>query len=183
MTTGKVSPQLAAGKGMGLPGGRGSPIERRDRDGGQAALASPIFVGGNAVVSAGISEDAHACPLNADGAPRRRRWGRLRETNPTAATLRLSPSAGSSASSCDGRPSCRARLPARPRCGSGSRPRPERRPGALARSRHRGRCCKRALLWTRIPGTRSSCHYGQPGASWSSIRKTGGLACGAMNVA
>jgi hypothetical protein len=25
-----------AGKAMGLPGGRGSPIERRDRDGGQA---------------------------------------------------------------------------------------------------------------------------------------------------
>jgi hypothetical protein len=37
MTTGKVCPQLVAGKVMGLPGGRGSPIERRDRDGGQAA--------------------------------------------------------------------------------------------------------------------------------------------------
>jgi hypothetical protein len=32
---GRVGDQLVAGKGMGLPGGRGSPIQRRDR--GQAA--------------------------------------------------------------------------------------------------------------------------------------------------
>jgi hypothetical protein len=31
---------------MGLPGGRGSPSERSDRDGGQAAWVSPSFVGG-----------------------------------------------------------------------------------------------------------------------------------------
>ena len=38
----------------------GSPIERRDRDGGQPALASPTFVGANADVSVGISKHAHA---------------------------------------------------------------------------------------------------------------------------
>jgi hypothetical protein len=34
---GKVCQQPVARKVMGLPGGRGSPIERRDRDGDQAA--------------------------------------------------------------------------------------------------------------------------------------------------
>jgi hypothetical protein len=34
---GKVCRQPVARKVMGLPGGRGSPIERRDRDGDQAA--------------------------------------------------------------------------------------------------------------------------------------------------
>jgi hypothetical protein len=33
----KLFEPLVAGRVMGLPGGRGSPIERRDRDGGQAA--------------------------------------------------------------------------------------------------------------------------------------------------
>src|SRR5215218_6997506 len=33
----KLFEPWAAGKVMGLPGGRGSPIERRDRDDGQAA--------------------------------------------------------------------------------------------------------------------------------------------------
>ena len=58
----------------------------------------------------------------------------------------------------------------------------KRRPGCPARSRHRGRFCN--VLFDR-PGSlliRSSCHYGQPGASWSSILKTGGLACGETNV-
>jgi hypothetical protein len=36
VATGKVCQQPVAGKVMGLPGGRGSPIEQRDRDGGQA---------------------------------------------------------------------------------------------------------------------------------------------------
>jgi hypothetical protein len=31
VAAGKVCQQLVAGKAMGLPGGRGSPIERRDR--------------------------------------------------------------------------------------------------------------------------------------------------------
>jgi hypothetical protein len=51
MGSGKVCHQPIAGKAMGLPGGRGSPIERRDRDGGQAAWVSPSFVGSNPVVS------------------------------------------------------------------------------------------------------------------------------------
>jgi hypothetical protein len=37
LTCGKVCPQPVAGKAMGLPGGRGSPIERRDRDRDQGA--------------------------------------------------------------------------------------------------------------------------------------------------
>ena len=58
----------------------------------------------------------------------------------------------------------------------------KRRPGARLVAGHRSRSCKRALLRTRIPGIRGSCHYGQPGASWSASVKTGGLACGATNV-
>jgi hypothetical protein len=38
---GRVGDQLVAGKVMGLPGGRGSPIERRDR--GQAACPTPAL--------------------------------------------------------------------------------------------------------------------------------------------
>ena len=40
MTAGTVCPQLAAGKVMGLPGGRGSPIERRDYGSGRVLKPS-----------------------------------------------------------------------------------------------------------------------------------------------
>ena len=42
--------------------------------------------------------------------------------------------------------------------------------------------CNMSLLRTWISRTRTTCHYGQEGASWSSIRKTGGSALGAMNT-
>ena len=67
MTTGKVSPQPVAGKGMGLPGGCGSPIERRDRDSWSGRVGEPHLRWRQRSRSVGISEDAHACPLDADG--------------------------------------------------------------------------------------------------------------------
>src|SRR4029450_9989098 len=52
---------------------------------------------------------------------RHRWWGRLRETNPTTGTVRLTPWAGGSSFAGSGRPSCRAPRPARRRCGNGCR--------------------------------------------------------------
>jgi hypothetical protein len=47
MTTGKVCLQLVAGKVMGLPGGRGSPIKRRDRDQGACPTRARIHSSGS----------------------------------------------------------------------------------------------------------------------------------------
>jgi hypothetical protein len=98
---------MADGKAMGLPGGRGSPIERRDRDAGQAACriralrparlaASTASTPASAKPTTNPPRDARSqpgCPLGSGGAgPGARRPPRSSSTGvPTRSGIRSGP--------------------------------------------------------------------------------------------